>query len=123
MLLQLSTEAHRVVKAFRELGVPSLPILTKDYARIQRYPLLLKHIARLIGNIKHHMRKVTRKANEVAVCQTITQVISALHRHHPQLLLLSELEAADPATPAPPGTFCEVEKILERLSWEDDHDV
>ena len=33
VLLQLSIEAHRVMKAFRELGVHSPPILTDDYAR------------------------------------------------------------------------------------------
>ena len=53
VLLQLSTEAHRVVKAFKELGVPSPPIITDDYARyIQHYPPLLKHIAQLIGDIR-----------------------------------------------------------------------
>ena len=32
VLLKLSTQAHDIVKAFRELGVPSLPILTDDHA-------------------------------------------------------------------------------------------
>ena len=100
VLLQLSIEAHRVVMAFKELGVPSPPILTEDYARyIQRYHPLLKHVARLIGDIRDQTRKVTRKAGEVVVRQTITQVVSAVHHHHPQLSLLSELEAVDPATP------------------------
>ena len=124
VLLQLSTEAHRVVKAFKELGVPSPPIVTDDHARyIQRYPPLLKHIAQLTGDIYSQTRKVTRKAGKAAVRQTLTQVISALQRHHPQLSLLWELEAADPAAPLPPGTSHQVEKILERLTREDDHDA
>ena len=123
VLLQLSTEAHRVVKAFKELGVPSPPIITVDHARyIKSYPPLFKHIAQLIGDIRRRTRKVTSKAGEVAVCQTITQVVSALHRHQPQLSLLSELEVMDLAAPSPPGTSHQVEKILERLSREDDHD-
>ena len=68
VLIQLSTEAHRVVKAFKELGVPSLPIITADHSRyIQRYPPLLKHIAQLIGDITSPTRKVTRKASEAAI--------------------------------------------------------
>ena len=51
-LIQLSNKAHRVVKALEELGVPSLPVLTEDYARyLHRYPPLLKHVAQLIGGI------------------------------------------------------------------------
>ena len=123
-MLKLSTDAHGVVKAFRELGMPSPPILTEDHAwYIQRYPPLLKHIARLIGDIKEQTRKATREAGEVAVRQTITQVVSALHHRHPRLSLLTELEAADSAAPPPPGTSRQVEVILERLSWEKDHDV
>ena len=73
VLIQLSTEAHRVVKAFKELGVPSLPIITADHARyIQRYPPLLKYITQLIGDIKSQTRKVTYKAGEAIVRQTIT---------------------------------------------------
>ena len=104
--------------------MPSLPIITEDHARyIQCYPPLLKLIAQLIGDIKSQTRKVPRKASEAAICQTLTQVISALQRHHPQLSLLSELEAVDPAAPPPLGTSHQVEKILERLSREDDHNA
>lgn len=68
ILLQLSTEAHRVEKAFGELGVPSLPIITEDHARyLLRYPPLLKHIMQLIGGIKSQTKKVTRKAGEATV--------------------------------------------------------
>ena len=117
VLLQLSTEAHGVVKAFRELDAPSLPILIEDYTRcIQRYPPLLKHIAWLTSDIKEQTRKATRKAGKIDVRQTITQVVSALRRYHPRLSLLSELEAADPAAPPPLGTSRQVEEILERLS-------
>ena len=124
VLLQRSTEAHRVVKAFNELEVPSPWIITDDYARyIQRYPPLLKHVAQLISDIRGQTWKVTRKAGKVAVRQTITQVISALHRHHPQLFVLSELKIADPSAPPPSGTSHQMEKILELLSREDDHDA
>ena len=83
-LIQLSNEAHQVVRALGELGVPSLPVITEDYARyLHRYPLLLKHIAQLIGGIQSRTKKVTRKVGEAAVQQTLTQVVSALQRRHP----------------------------------------
>ena len=124
VLIQLSTEAHRVVKAFRELGVPSLPIISEDHTRyLHRYPPLLKHITQLISGIKSQTKKVTRKAGEAAVRQTLTQVIPALQCRHPQLSLQSELEALDPAAPSPLGVSDQVEKILESLSQEGDHDA
>ena len=112
------------MKVFREIDASSLPIIIEDHARyIQRYPPLLKHIAQLIGDIKEQTQKGTHKAGEIVVRQTITLVVSALHRHHPHLSLLSELEAADPAVPPHPGTSHQVDEILECLSREDDHDV
>ena len=111
-LLQLSNEGHRVAKALGELGVPSLPIITEDHARyLHRYPPLLKHITQLINGIQSQTKKVTRKAGEAAVRQTLTQVISALQHQHPQLSLQSELEALDSAAP-PPGVSDQVDKIL-----------
>ena len=113
-----------MVKAFKELGVPSPLIVTDDHARyIHRYPPLLKHITQLIGDLKSQTRKVTRKAGEAAVRQMITQAVFALQHHHPQLSLLLELEAVDPAAPPPPGTSNQVDKILEHLFWKDDHDA
>ena len=104
------------MKAFRELDAPSPPILLDDHARnLQRYPPLLRHIAWLMGDIKQQTRKATRKAGEVAVRQTITQVVSALHRRHLQLFLLSELESTESSVHLPPGASFQVEKILERI--------
>ena len=58
-LIQLSNEAHRVVKALEELGVPSLPVLTEDYARyLHCYPPLLKHVAQLVGGIQSRTKKI-----------------------------------------------------------------
>ena len=31
-LIQLSNKAHQVARALGELGVPSLPVITEDYA-------------------------------------------------------------------------------------------
>ena len=60
-LIQLSNEAHQVVRALGELGVPSLPVLTEDYARyLHRYPPLLKHVSQLIVGIQSRMKKITR---------------------------------------------------------------
>ena len=118
-LIQLSNEAHRVVKALEELGVPSLPVLTEDYARyLHHYPPLLKHVAQLIGGIQSRTKKITHKVGETAVRQTLTQVISALQRRHPQLSLQVELDAIDPASPSPPGVSDQVDRILESLSRE-----
>ena len=118
-LIQLSSEAHQVVRALGELGVPSLPVLTEDYARyLHRYPPLLKHVAQLIGGIQSQMKKITRKVGEVVVRQTLTQVVSALQRRHPQLSLQAELDAMDPAAPSPPGVSDQVDRILESLSRE-----
>ena len=82
-LIQLSNEAHHVVRALGELGVPSLPVLTKDYARyLHRYPPLLKHVSQLIVGIQSRMKKITQKVGEAAVHHTLMQVVSALqHRH------------------------------------------
>ena len=45
-LIQLSNEAHQVVRALEELGVPSLPVLNEENARyLHRYPPLLKHVS------------------------------------------------------------------------------
>ena len=83
-LIQLSNEAHQMVRPLEELGVPSLPVLTEDYARyLHRYPSLLKHVAQLIGGIQSRMKKITHKVGEAAVRQTLTQVVSALRRRHP----------------------------------------
>ena len=86
--------------------MPSLPIITEDHTRyLHRNPPLLKPITQLIGGIKSQTKKVTCKAGEATVRQTLTQVISALHREHRQLSLQSELEALDPAAPSPPESL------------------
>ena len=119
-LIQLSNEAHQVVRALEGLGVPSLPVLNEDYARyLHRYPPLLKHVSQLIAGIQSQMKKTIRKVGEAAVRQTLTQVVSALQRRHPQLSLEAELGAVDPAAPPPPGVSEQVNLILESLSWED----
>ena len=118
-LIQLSNEAHQVVRALGELGVPSLPVLTEDYARyLHRYPPLLKHVSQLIVGIQRRMKKITRKVGQAAVRQTLTQVVSALQRRHPQLSLQAELDAVDPVAPSPPGVSDQVNRILESLSRE-----
>ena len=119
-LLQLSNEACQVVRALKDLGVPSLPILNEDYARyLHRYPPLLRHVSQLIAGIRGQMKKTIRKAGEAAIRQTLTQVISALKRHHPQLSLQAELSNIDPAAPPPPGVSEQVNLILESFSRED----
>ena len=119
-LIQLSNEAHQVVRALGELGVPSLPVLNEDYARyLHRYPPLLKHVSQLIVGIQSRMKKITRKVGEAAVRQTLMQVVSALQRRHPQLSLQAELDAVDPAAPSPPGVSDQVNRILESLPRED----
>ena len=118
-LIQLSSEAHQVVRALGELGVPSPPVITEDYARyLHRYPPLLKHIAQLIGGIQSQMKKITLKVGEAAVRQTLTQVVSTLQRRHPQLSLQTDLDAMDPAAPSPLGVSDQVDRILESLSRE-----
>ena len=119
-LLQLSNEAHQVVRALKDLRVPSLPILDEDNARyLHRYPPLLRHVSQLIAGVRSQMKKTTRKVGEAAVRQTLTQVISALQRRHPQLSLQAELSDVDPAAPPPPGVSEQVSLILESLSRED----
>ena len=100
--------------------MPSLPILNEDYARyLHRYPPLLKHVSQLIAGIQSQMKKTIRKVGEAAIRQMLTQVVSALQRHHPQLSLQAELSAVDPAAPPPPGVSEQVNLILESLSRED----
>ena len=118
-MIQVSNEAHQVVRALGELGVPSLLVLNEHYARyLHRYPPLLKHVSQLIMGIQSRMKKITRKVGEAAVRQTLTQVVSALQRRHPQLSLQAELDAVDPAAPSPPGVSDQVHQILESLSRE-----
>ena len=52
--------------------------------------------------------------------QVTTRFVTTLRQRHPQLSLLSELEAPEPEMPLPPDASRQVEEILERLSREDD---
>ena len=107
------------MKLIEQLGVPSLSVLTEEYAQyLHRYPPLLKHVAQLIGGIQSRMKKITRKVGEAVVRQTLTQVVSALQHRHPQLSLQSELDAVDPAALSPLGVSDQVDRILECLSRE-----
>ena len=77
-------------------------------------------MASLIKGIKEQASRATRLGGAQAVRQVMTRFVTALRQRHPQLSLLSELEAPELETPLPPDVTRQVEEILERLSREDD---
>jgi hypothetical protein len=121
VLLQMNHGSLDIVQEFTNLGVPSPPVLMADHSTsFARYPGFLKYVASLIKGIKEQVSRATRLAGEQAVRQVTTRFVTALRQRHPQLSLLSELEAPEPGTPLPPDVTRQVEEILKHLSREDD---
>ena len=120
-LLEMNHGSLDIVREFTTLGVSSPPVLMADHSTsFARYPGFLKYVALLISGIRERVGSATRRAGEQAVRQVITRLIAALHRRHPQVSLLSELETPGPEAPLSPDVSRQVEEILECLSREDD---